>query len=102
MVLLDFSIFPLDKGPSLSTYVARSLEIIDSSGLPYQCHSMGTTLEGEFDEVMDVVRQCFNASKADCDRVDCRINIDYRKGRTGRLQSKIDSIEQKLGHSLKR
>ena len=102
MVLLDFSIFPLDKGPSLSTYVARSLDIIDSSGLPYQCHSMGTTLEGGYDEVMDVVRQCFEATKAECDRVECTISIDYRKGQTCRLQGKIDSREKKLGHSLKR
>jgi uncharacterized protein (TIGR00106 family) len=102
MVLLDFSIFPMDKGPSLSTYVARSLDIIDSSGLPYQCHAMGTTLEGGYDEVMEVVRQCFEATKADCDRVECTISIDYRKGQTGRLQAKVDSLEEKLGHSLKR
>ncbi len=102
MVLMDFSIYPIDKGPSLSTYVARSLDIIDSSGLPYQCHSMGTTLEGGFDEVMDVVRQCFEATKADSDRVGCTIKIDYRKGQTGRLQGKIDSLEEKLGRSLQR
>ena len=102
MVLMDFSIFPIDKGPSLSTYVARCLEIIDSSGLPYQCHSMGTTLEGDYDQVMGVVRQCFEATRADCDRIECSIRIDYSKGKSGRLQGKVDSLEKKLGHSLNR
>ena len=102
MVLLDFSIFPLDKGDSLSEYVARCLEIVDRSGLSYRCHSMGTTLEGEYDEVMGVVRQCFEALAADCDRVECSLKIDYRKGHPGRLDSKVASVEEKLGHSLRK
>ena len=61
MVLLDFSLFPLDKGESLSPYVARSLDIIDRSGLDYRCHAMGTTLEGDFDAALRVVKQCFEA-----------------------------------------
>ncbi len=102
MVLLEFSIFPLDKGQSLSRYVAETLEIIDSSGLPYQCHSMGTLLEGEFDEVMDVVRQCYQRMSADCDRVELSLKLDYRKGRRGGLQSKVASLEKKLGRQVKK
>ncbi len=102
MVLLEFSIFPLDKGESLSPYVARSLDIIDQSGLDYRCHSMGTVLEGEFDEVMDVVRQCFQAMTTDCDRIECSIKLDYRKDRSGRLESKITSVEEKLGRAVRR
>jgi uncharacterized protein (TIGR00106 family) len=102
MVLLEFSIYPLDKGPSLSPYVARSLEIIDRSGLDYQCHAMGTIIEGEFDQVMDVVRQCFQALQGDCDRIECVIKMDYRKGQTGRLRSKLESVEAKLGRPLRK
>lgn len=102
MVLLDFSLFPLDKGSSLSPYVARSLDIIDRSGLDYRCHAMGTTLEGEFDEVLRVVRQCFEAMAADCDRIECSIKIDYRKGRAGRLDGKVASVEQKLGRPVRK
>ena len=54
MVLLEFSMSPLDKGESLSQYVARSLDIIDRSGVPYQLTPMGTILEGEWDDVMAV------------------------------------------------
>ncbi len=102
MVLLEFSMFPLDKGESLSRYVARSLDIIDASGLDYRCHAMGTVLEGEFDEVMGVVRQCFEAMAADCRRIECSVKLDYRQGYRGRLDSKVRSVEEKLGRELKK
>ena len=102
MVLLEFSIFPIDKGTSLSPYVARSLEIIDRSGLPYKCHAMGTVLEGEYDQVMDVVRRCFEAMSADCQRIECSIKIDYRQGASGRLESKVASVEAKLGRPVRK
>ncbi len=102
MVLLEFSIFPLDKGESLSRYVAETLEIIDAAGLPYQCHSMGTVLEGQFDEVMDVVRQCYQRMSADCDRVELSLKLDYRKGRRGGLRSKVAAVEEKLGRQVKK
>ena len=97
MVLLEMSMFPLDKGESVSPYVARCLDIIDSSGLSYRCHAMGTTLEGEFDEVMDVVKRCFDEMAADCDRIECTLQMDYRKGRSGQLEAKVASVEEKLG-----
>jgi uncharacterized protein (TIGR00106 family) len=100
MTLLDFSMFPLDKGDSVSAYVARSLDIIDRSGLPYRCHAMGTTIEGEFDEVLDVVRQCFHAMTADCERVECSVKIDYRRGHTNRLEGKVARVEVKLGRPV--
>jgi len=101
MVLLEFSMFPIDKGASLSPFVARSLDIVDRSGLTYRCHAMGTTLEGGFNEVIDVVRQCFQAMADDCDRIECSVKIDYRKGYQGRLESKVASVEHKLGRAVK-
>jgi uncharacterized protein (TIGR00106 family) len=102
MVVLEFSMFPLDKGESVSRYVARSLAIVEASGLPYQCHAMGTVLEGEYDQVMDVVRRCFKAMAADCQRIECSVKIDYRKGYRGRLTGKVASVEEKLGHAVKK
>ena len=55
MILLEFSMSPMDKGESVSEQVSRSLKIIDDSGVPYRLNPMGTVLEGEFDEVMGVV-----------------------------------------------
>ena len=100
MVLLEFSMSPFGKGESLSPYVARSIDIIDKSGLPYQLTPMGTILEGEWDEVMKVVSDCFAIMKTDCDRISCQVKIDYRAGPGGRMTSKIDAIEDKLGRKL--
>lgn len=101
MVLLEFSMSPLNKGESVSEYVARSLEIIDASGLDYRLHAMGTIIEGEADEVLNVLHQCLEAMSADCDRITCTAKLDYRKGYSGRLDAKVKSVEQKLGKSLK-
>lgn len=100
MVLLEFSMTPLGAGESVSPYVARSLEIIDASGLDYRLHAMGTVIEGEWDEVFAVVTKCYEAMAADCDRVTCSIKIDARKGASGRLVSKVKSVEQKVGRPL--
>jgi uncharacterized protein (TIGR00106 family) len=94
--------FPLDKGESLSHYVARSIDIIDRSGLPYQTHAMGTVLEGEFDQVLDVVRRCYEAMAADCQRIECSIKIDARKAGPGRLRSKVATLEEKLGREIQK
>ena len=100
MVLLEFSMSPMTQGESVSAFVARSIDIIDKSGLPYQLTAMGTIIEGEWAEVMAVVSACFEAMQADCDRVGTHIKIDYRAGPGGRLQSKVESVQQILGRPL--
>ena len=101
MVLLEFSMSPLEKGESVSEYVTRSLEIIEQSGLDYRLHAMGTIIEGEIDEVLAVMKQCLEAMAQDCARITCTAKLDYRKGYRGRLQSKVSSVEDKIGHPLK-
>ncbi len=101
MVLLEFSMSPLGKSESVGKYVSRSLDIIDRSGVEYRLNPMGTVLEGEWDEVMDVVRQCFLRMKKDCNRISCTIKIDYRKGKKGRLSGKVASVEKRLKRTLK-
>lgn len=102
VVLLEFSITPLGKGESVSPYVARSLEIIEASGLDYRLHAMGTIVEGKLPEVLDVMRQCIEALAADCDRISCSAKLDYRRGHAGRLESKVSSVEAKLNKPLKK
>src|SRR5262245_16639953 len=101
VVLLDFSMTPLGKGESVSPYVARCLEVVAASGLDYRLHAMGTTLEGELDEVLTVVRRCFEVLQSDCDRISCSIKFDYRKGPGGRLEGKVRKVEALLGRPLK-
>jgi len=100
MVLLEFAMAPAGKGTSVSAYVARSLDIIDKCGLPYQLTPMGTILEGEWDQVMAVVGECYQAMSIDCERVSVNIKIDARNGPGGRLTSKTAAVEQKLGRKL--
>src|SRR5436189_6417643 len=102
MVLMEFSITPLGQGESVSQYVARSLEIIEASGLDYRLHAMGTIIEGELDQVLDVLRRCLEAMATDCDRLSCTAKLDFRRGYSGRLESKVKSVEEKLGRELKK
>ncbi|KAF0244994.1 MAG: hypothetical protein FD180_2034 [Planctomycetota bacterium] len=100
-VLLEFSMSPLDKGESVGEYVARSLAIVDRSGVPYRLNPMGTVLEGTWDEVMEVVKRCYMTMSKDCRRVSCSIKIDARKGKGGRLESKVKRVEKLLGKRLR-
>jgi uncharacterized protein (TIGR00106 family) len=95
-VIVDFSIFPVDKGASVSRYVAEAVKIIRQSGLPHQTNPMGTSIEGEWEEVMGLVGACFDKMKENSDRIYMTLKVDYRKGEGQRLSEKIISLEQKL------
>ena len=99
-VLLEFSMSPMDKGTSLSKYVSRSLDVVDRSGLSYRLNPMGTVLEGEWKDCMRVVADCFEAMSGECERITCSIKVDYRRGKDGRMDSKIASVEKLLGRSV--
>ncbi len=99
-VLLEFSMVPMDKGDSFSEYVARSLDIIEKSGVSYKLNPMGTVLEGEWDEVMQVVTDCYRKMSEDSNRVSCGIKIDAQKGKDNRLKSKINSVANVLTREL--
>jgi uncharacterized protein (TIGR00106 family) len=101
MVLLEFSMSPLGKGESVSKYVSRSLDIIDKSGVDYRLNPMGTVLEGEWDEVLGVVKHCYERMKKDCPRISCVMKVDYRRGHKGRLAGKVASVEKQLKRKLK-
>ena len=94
--IVEMTIFPTDKGESVSVYVVRALRIIKDSGLDYEINSMGTCIEGQWDKVMDVVNQCFKALETDCSRIFMTLKADYRKGMEGRLKGKVRSVQEKL------
>ena len=96
MIVLEFSIVPLGKGESVSPWVARAVGVVKESGLPYKLGPMGTCIEGEWDEVFGVVRKAWQAVSADSNRVTIAIKVDYRQGGSGRLESKIASVERRL------
>lgn len=93
---------PLGKGESVSKYVAKVVDIIDRSGLPYVLTPMGTIVEGEdWDEVMSVLKQGFEELKKECPRISITMKIDYREGKSGRIKSKVESVQEKIGRDIK-
>ncbi|SDN32213.1 MTH1187 family thiamine-binding protein [Desulfonauticus submarinus] len=94
--LAELAIFPLDKGESVSEYVAKVLKIIQQSNLEHQLTPMGTCIEGEFDDIMNIVSKCFKALEPECNRIYLTLKIDFRKNRKNALKQKIKSVEDKL------
>ena len=100
--LVEFAIFPTEKTESKSSFVARVLDIVDKSGLPYRLTPMGTIIESEtVSEALSVIEYAYAELQADCSRIYSTIKIDYRKGPIGRLDKKTNSVEEKLGRKLR-
>ena len=102
MVLVEFSMFPTDKGESVSQYVAQIIDIIDTSGITYKLTPMGTILEGSWDEVFDVIGRCFKQLESRSNRITTIIKVDYRRGSASRMKSKVEKIQNLLGRELQK
>ena len=97
-VLLEFSMFPTDKGESVSKYVSRIIKAIDEAGYAYRLTPMGTVVEtGSFDQSLEVLRLAYQQLKPDCQRVYSSLKFDIRKNKSDRLEGKMQSIEEKIG-----
>ncbi len=95
-MLVEFTVVPLGKGESVSEYVAECMRIVKASGLSYQLTPMATILEGERDEVMNVIMECHQRVLDMSKRVITEIKIDDRKDRKNAMIQKIRSVESKL------
>ncbi len=99
--LVEFSMFPTEKTQSKSAFVARVLDIVDKSGLPYHLTPMGTIIEGEsVEQVLLIINNAYKELQKDCGRVYSSIKIDWREGPIGRLNNKVAAVEEKLGRKL--
>ncbi|MBN1767994.1 MAG: MTH1187 family thiamine-binding protein [Prolixibacteraceae bacterium] len=97
-VLLEFAMFPTDKGESVSKYVSRIIEEIRQSGFDYRLTPMGTIVEtNSFVEATAVMNRCYDALADDCNRVYCSAKFDVRNTNSGRMSQKIESIENHIG-----
>lgn len=95
--IAELSIFPLDQGEHLSGHVAKAVDVIDGSGLAYELGPMGTTFEGEWDEVLNTVGRCMDAVKEGSDRVYLLLKVDYCTGGEKRMKRKVESVKRKIG-----
>ncbi len=96
-VLLEFAMFPTDKGVSVSPYVAQIERIIRSYPYASQLTAMGTLVETDtIDEATALMNECCHALEQECDRIYCTATIDVRHGRSNCLQGKVQAVEDKL------
>ena len=95
-MLVAFSVAPsvaADSTGSVSEAVAAAVRVVRDSGLPHRTDSMFTTIEGEWDECMAVVKQAVDAVAAHGPRVSLVLKADIRPGHTGELTGKIERLE---------
>lgn len=101
-MLVEFSIIPIGSSSSIGDQIAEVLRIVDASGLPYKINPMGTVVEGEWDEIVKLIKKCHKKVMTSEDRVVTTISIDDRKGKPKRIEEKVKSIERRIGKSLKK
>lgn len=101
-MLAIFSTFPLDKGDSLGKDVAGVIDLIDKSNLDYQTTAMGTLVEGDWDEVMDLIKKCHHKLRETSNRVYTKITLDDREGASGRLRGKVADVEKFMGREVRK
>jgi uncharacterized protein (TIGR00106 family) len=101
-MLAEFSIVPIGVGSSIGDKLAEVLKIVDASGLPYKVNPMGTVIEGEWDNVMKIIKKCHTTIMMTGERAVTSITIDDRPGKPNRIDEKVNSIERRLGKSLKK
>jgi uncharacterized protein (TIGR00106 family) len=95
-MLVAFSVTPLGAGESVGDLVAEAVRVVRESGLPNRTDAMFTTVEGEWDEVMAVVKRAVDAVAAKAPRVSVVLKADVRPGVTGAMTSKVETVEEYL------
>ena len=95
-MLAAFSITPLGVGDSVSASVADAVRLVRESGLPNETNAMFTNVEGEWDEVIALVKACVLEVAKSAPRVSVTMKLDYRPGVSGALQTKVDAVEARL------
>jgi uncharacterized protein (TIGR00106 family) len=98
-MIVAFSVTPLGVGESVGEYVTEAVRVVRESGLPNRTDAMFTSVEGEWDEVMDVVRRAVDAVAAHAPRVSLVLKADVRDGVSDGLTAKVQTVERRLGEA---
>lgn len=99
-MLAEFSVVPIGTGESMGDQIAKVLKIVDESGLPYKANPMGTVVEGEWDQVMALIKKCHQVVLKDSPRIVTSVSIDDRPGKPDRITEKLKSVEKRLGREV--
>jgi uncharacterized protein (TIGR00106 family) len=95
-MIVAFSVTPLGVGEDVGELVADAVQVVRASGLPNHTDAMFTSIEGDWDEVMSVVKNAVNAVAAKTNRVSMVLKADIRPGVTNGLTSKVEDLERYL------
>src|SRR6185312_12696764 len=95
-MLVAFSVSPVGTGEAVGAAVAEAVRVVRESGLPNRTDAMFTTVEGDWDECMDVVRRACEAVGRYGSRVSLVLKADIRPGYTGELDAKVERVEAAL------
>ncbi len=100
-MIVAFSLSPgtADESGSVSDAVAEVVRIVRESGLPNETNAMFTNIEGEWDEVMAVIKRATDALAASSPRVSLVLKADIRPGYTGQLTEKVQQVETRLAET---
>jgi len=101
-MLIEFSVIPIGVGESMGDQIAKVVKIVDESGLPYKANPMGTVIEGNWDEVMTIIKKCHQEVIKSSPRIITSISIDDRPGKPNRITEKLKSVEKRLGKEVKK
>jgi uncharacterized protein (TIGR00106 family) len=96
-MIAAFSITPLGIGESVGEVVAEAVRLVRESGLPNETNAMFTNIEGDWDEVMDVIKACVLMVGDIAPRVSVVIKVDHRPGMSDALHAKVQTVERRLG-----
>ncbi|AZQ65159.1 MTH1187 family thiamine-binding protein [Flammeovirga pectinis] len=97
-VIMNFAIFPIDKGDHIGEYVSKVVQHIKETGLTYQFSPMGTIIEAEtVTELLKVVDDAYKIMDSISDRIYCVMNMDSNKNKSNMIKSKTASVEKRIG-----
>ncbi|MFQ5480821.1 MAG: MTH1187 family thiamine-binding protein [Thermodesulfobacteriota bacterium] len=101
-MIVQFSIVPIGTGESLSEFVSHIAGVVENSGLPYSLNAMGTVVEGRWEEVMALIKECKTRALKETGRAFINISMDVRPAKPmDRMREKVRSVQQKSGGRLK-
>lgn len=96
--IMNFAIFPIDKGDHIGEYVSKVVEHIKSTGFNFEFTPMGTIIEAAtVPELLKLVEQAYEIMDPISDRIYCVMNMDYNKNKTNLIKSKRESVEKRIG-----
>lgn len=97
-VLMEFAMFPTDKGGSVSEYVSKVIDMIRRDVPSYKLTAMGTIIEVEtFGEALEILNKAHDILDPVSERIYSTVKFDIRKGKENRMDGKIKSVEDKIG-----